>query len=320
MSLKLLLVWLCCVMVWFGLVLGSAIGSPNLSATMDQEVSNASTGLPCLTANGQLSPEQDLTMSSSTYTATSDDPTDAAPNTNPMRDRILSCLEALGLIKLFKKVEWIEHTNPNNSPTWELKLVQLEGRLEKLERQNVITTAHEVAEIRNKASSGANLQFPQTVGLEYDFCFIPSTLGSDGTNAGTKQISYKQYLEDLKPLKKIICPLKLVISGESNGTEILDQLELLLFLLRVMDASEVDINWTDDSMTRFSTESKNRLISLLNSIAEVMMGRKLVFKVITRPGNTAVWNDFRVLFEKDHTIDLVFVESALEESDTNDST
>ncbi|KAI5184832.1 hypothetical protein NEHOM01_0434 [Nematocida homosporus] len=50
MSLKLVLVWLCFVVVWFGLVLGSAIGNPD-SNPMDKETSNASAGLSHLRAN-----------------------------------------------------------------------------------------------------------------------------------------------------------------------------------------------------------------------------------------------------------------------------
>ncbi|KAI5186710.1 hypothetical protein NEHOM01_1649 [Nematocida homosporus] len=104
--------------------------------------------------------------------------------------------------------------------------------------------------------------------------------------------SYKQCLEDLKPLQKIVGPNPMYISGTAIKNETLDLLELLLFLLRIMNVPSIEINWIDIDLAPPPPNTVDRLAYLLEDIPTSMLTRPIMLQLHWALTQRELWAAF----------------------------
>ncbi|KAI5186703.1 hypothetical protein NEHOM01_1642 [Nematocida homosporus] len=309
MSLKLLLMWLCCVMVWFGLVLGSSSDSSTNSDEMELQ-SSVEFWYPFAQMLLEDGPcvERDAFDLSGLDNFNSEMP---EHQIQLERKRITACLELLGIIvQPLVGDRLIESRNSDGTIGWTLKMISKEDRTKMLKDMQVdeltdylsnlteIPGVYEVSDIYRR----------QALKIDVGWFYIISIFNLTSTNPNEESITYKHYLEVLKPLKKITSPDQVWIVGKSTTNVILDRLKLLLFLLRIADTPIIKLDWIDMSMAPFDVKPIYRFRPLLEDIPAKLKKNELVIKIISACNNV-FWNAFFDLLGEKYDIKTKQVEA-----------
>ncbi|KAI5188011.1 hypothetical protein NEHOM01_2488 [Nematocida homosporus] len=301
MSWKLALVWLGCVLVGFAVVLGSSDSSSDSNPIAMWQKTNAN----ALTALAPILPD-DKPQTEACEFGVSDQssPTSSAPNTNSIEERMRFCLKRLNLFHFVVGSPIVEHLYSDNSIDWTLELGSMESRMQLLEDLHVEVLIDYLCTL---------LEMPGVVKVATKYmcekermadfsCYIIPDLNSICTSTGEESMDYRQCLKDLKPLKRITSLDRMIICGESTEDKILDQLELLLYLLRIMDVPAITIDWIDKSKVLLDAESMNRFRPLLKDIPEGLRRREISFDV-RRGDNHEFWDAFLKLIKEHYDIE-----------------
>ncbi|KAI5186775.1 hypothetical protein NEHOM01_1695 [Nematocida homosporus] len=311
MSLKLVLAWLCFVMVWFGVVLGSSDSSTSLDKMELSPNTELSTETACLLGESNPCVEMDNLHLSGLDNFNSEM---SEHQIHIMKERITACLEWMGIIvHPLVGNRLIESRNPDGSIGWIFEMNSIEDRMrvvEDMQANELIDYLDELKGIPG-VRKVATIYRRQALKIETNsFHILPtpnSTFKPTSTNPNEESITYQQCLEDLQPLKKITSPNPIRIVGGPAKKVILDQLELLLFLLRIADSPTIEIDWLDVYMSSFDAKSIDRFKPLLKDIPAKLKKSELVINIISACDHV-LWGAFLKLVGEKYDIKMTFME------------
>ncbi|KAI5187378.1 hypothetical protein NEHOM01_2132 [Nematocida homosporus] len=299
MSLKLVLAWLCCVMVWFGVVLGSSIDS---SASLDGMELSPGVKLWSRLAQTSLEDNSRVEMDNlhlyGLVGFNSEIPEHQIPI---MRKAITACLDLLGImVQPLIGDQLIESRNPDGSIGCILEMNSKKDQIQMIEDMQIVELADYLYSLRGMPGvyEVATMYNRQAVKVgTTSFCIPPApklTFNLTSTEPSEELTIYQKYLEVLKPLKKITSPDQMMIFGQSTENGMLGQLELLFFLLRITISPTIIIDWLDKSISPLDVKLIDRFRPLLKDIPTELKRRKFVINVDTSC-NGVFWNAFREL-------------------------
>ncbi|KAI5187080.1 hypothetical protein NEHOM01_1913 [Nematocida homosporus] len=305
MSLKLVLAWLCFVLMRFGVVLGGTIV---LSASSD-EIRLASISKLWFDTIYELLGNIPYVGKDEFHLSGLDSFNSEMPQhqIHIMRERMTTCLEWMRImVQPLIGNRLIESRNPDGTIGWILEMNSKKDRMRMVEDMQVyelIDYLSTVTKIPGVYKVGI-IYFDQTLKLGTNGLYIPPTPKPTSTKPNEESIIYKQCQEDLQPLKKITSPDLIRIVGETKENEMLDQLELLLFLLRITDVPTIEIDWTDVSTAPLDVKLIDRFKPLLENIPAELKKKELVIKIATLC-NHVFWGAFSEFIREDYEINPV---------------
>ncbi|KAI5186706.1 hypothetical protein NEHOM01_1645 [Nematocida homosporus] len=289
MSLKLVLAWLCFVLVRFGVVVGSSNPATNSDAMRLEPNTELSTEAACLLGADKPCVDFDRSGIDNPNTEMSEH------QAQLKRERMTTWLECLGI---FQPLVGDCLTVDSNSD-WVVKLASLPDKQQILQKMRVWELIEYLKTLK-QTPGVKEIVAKYTAGwLHVSVCDCRINPISNVTNTSTKMKleSYKQCLKDLQPLKKISSPDCAIISGLSFEVEILDQLELLLYLLRIMDVPIITIDWADVPLVPVDLKSLERFSSLMKDVPKTSEKRSIEFYLI-KTGNHEFWEAFGKLIKE----------------------
>ncbi|KAI5185484.1 hypothetical protein NEHOM01_0843 [Nematocida homosporus] len=306
LRLKLVLVWLCCVMVRFGVVLGSSSDSNTNSDEMELEP-DVEFWPPLAQA---LLEDSSCVEWDNFHLSGLDNFNSEMPEHRAQleRKRMTACLEWMHImVQPLVGNRLIEFCNPDGSIGWILEMNSIEDRMRVVEDMQVVKLISYLCKLKETPGvcKVIDIYFCQTLKIRTNGFYIRPTPNPTpnptSTNPNEKLTTYQQCLEALQPLKKITSPDRIRIVGETTENEMLDQLELLLFLLRIADSPTIEINWTDANMAPLDVKSVDRFRPLLEGIPAKLKKSELVIKIATSC-NRELWDAFLKLVGEKYDI------------------
>ncbi|KAI5188083.1 hypothetical protein NEHOM01_2520, partial [Nematocida homosporus] len=308
MSLKLVLAWLCCVMVWLSVVLGSSDSSTN----SDEMELKPSAEFRSRLAQTPLEDSSCVEEDNFHLYGLDNFNSEISEHQIPIiRAIITACLEVLGIkVQPLVGNRLIESRNPDGFIGWIFEINSIEDRTQMVEDMQVMTLIDYLDELKGipGVRKVATIYRHQAMKIGTNSFHIPPTSGPTSTNPNEVSITYKQCLDVIEPLKKITSPEQIMIFGETTENEILDQLKLLLYLLRIADSPIIRIDWMDVSKVLFDAKSVDRFRPLLEDIPAKLKKRKLVIKV-ANACNRVFWDAFLDLLGEKYDIEVTFVKA-----------
>ncbi|KAI5188080.1 hypothetical protein NEHOM01_2519, partial [Nematocida homosporus] len=309
MSLKLVLAWLCCVMVWLSVVLGSSDSSTNSDEMELSPGVELSTETACLLGESNPCIERN---NFDLYGLDNPNNEISEHQIRNMKERMTACLEWMYIFQPLVGDQLIESRNLDGSIGWILEMNSKKDQIQMVEDMQAEELIGYLSELEGipGVREVADMYASQLLKITTTNFSIPPTSGPTlnptSTNPNKETITYKQCLEVLKPLKKITNSDRLWIAGKSTENEILDQLELLLFLLRIADSLITTIYWIDMSKVLFDPKSIDSFRPLLKDIPAKLKERKLAFDIATSC-NHVFWNAFLDLLGENYNIKMKHV-------------
>ncbi|KAI5187719.1 hypothetical protein NEHOM01_2319 [Nematocida homosporus] len=312
MSLKL-------VLVWFGVVVGNSDSNPNTNLDAIQDRLN---GLFRSSLINYILEDHLWTEIGSFDISGLNNPNTEMPEfqSRLKMKRMAYCLERLDIFRPLLNDQLVECPNPDGSSDWILKLSSVEDRRQILENRRIEAPVDYLDELQETPTQCEVIDkdtddIPM---IDAGACYIHPTntnptntnptLNSTSTKPNEESITYKQCLEALQPLKKITSPAGILIFGKTLENEILDQLELLLYILRIADSPIIRIGWIDTSKTRFDMKSIDRFRSLLEDVPKKKRQCPIELD-LTSLDNRVFWRAFFKLIREHYDIKLGYVDA-----------
>ncbi|KAI5187503.1 hypothetical protein NEHOM01_2226 [Nematocida homosporus] len=312
MGLKLVLMWLCCVLVWFGLVLGNTNPATNPDEMKLKPSSKLWSCLARILLEDSPCVERDVFDLSGLDNFNSEM---SQHQIHIMRKRMTTCLEWMRImVQPLVGNRLIESRNPDGSIGWILEMNSKKDRRQMLKDMQVMKLLDYLRKLTGipGVREVVDIYTGQALKIRINgFHILPTpklTLNPTSTKPNEESTIYQKCLEGLKPLKKITSPNQIRIFGQSIDYEILTQLELLLFLLRIADTSIIKLDWIDMSMASFDVKSIYRFRPLLEDIPAKLKKNELVIKIISACNNV-FWNAFLDLLGEKYDIKTKLVEA-----------